>query len=354
MPLIDDRGRVFGRLNLIDAIAVAFVLVLLPLAYGTYLLFRPSAPRIESVTRAEVTREERRIAGGVLLAAKLKVRGSGFNPMLRAEIGGTHAMGFVFESPNSADVLVGPIAPGTHDLVLFDGVQEVARAPGAVTIATPATASIRLAGRFVGLEDAVARGLKVDDTIVALGEIEPARGRVRAGTRVTEIPLAGRVERQAVVAIPCDPSPAGADASADPCTVGGQSLASDQAVTVTVATLQGSLPLLVEDVLPAGDSQRATARVLFRGGDELAAMRAGDRDSLLDNRAAVLTTLTGRERGTVMATVDLGVDPSRDGWRYRGQLVIPGATLTLRTSSYVASGRVQDLSLSGAPSAQTK
>jgi hypothetical protein len=354
MPLIDNRGRVFGRLNLIDAAAVAFVLVLLPLAYGAYLLFRPSAPEIESVSRAEVTREERRIAGGVLLAAKLKVRGSGFNPMLRAEIGGTPAMGFVFESPNSADVLVGPIAAGTHDLVLFDGVQEVARAKGAVTIAAPPTTSIRLAGRFIGLEDGTARALKVDSMIVMLGALEPARARVRSGQRVTELPVQGRVERPAVVEMPCDPAPAGSETSTDPCTVGGQSLTSDQAVIVTVASAQGSIPLLVEDVLPAGDAQRASARVLFTGGDEIAAIRAGDRDAFLDNRAAVVTAVSARERGSMMATLDLGVDASREGWRYRGQLVVPGSTLTLTTSSYVAAGRVQDLNVTGANSTQTK
>ena len=133
MTVIDD-GRLFGRLNLVDATVVAFVLVLIPMAYGTYLLFQPAAPRIDSVSPSIISREERRIAVGGRLIAKFKVRGAGFTPLLRARIGDVEALGFVFENPNSADVLVGPVTPGSHDLVLWDGVQEVARAVNAVTV----------------------------------------------------------------------------------------------------------------------------------------------------------------------------------------------------------------------------
>ena len=104
------------------------VLLLLPIGYATFLLFRPSRPVIDTVTQVEVTSEERRVSGVGLIIAKVKVKGSGLNPMLRAAIGSTPAVGFVFENPNSADVIVGVVPPGKHDLVLYDGVQEVARA----------------------------------------------------------------------------------------------------------------------------------------------------------------------------------------------------------------------------------
>lgn len=354
MPFVDPHGRLFGRLNVLDAAALVFVIVLIPLAYGSYLLFRPAAPRIDSVTRAEVTREERRIAGGALLSAKLKVKGSGFNPMLRAEIGGQPVMGFVFENPNSADLLVGPIAAGTHDLVLFDGVQEVARATGAVTITAPATASVRLAGRLLSLDAAVARALQVDTTFIALGPVEPARARVGDGTRTIELPVEGRVEREAVVQLACDPVAAGSEPASDPCSVGGQSLISERPVIVTVSSTHGALPLIVSDVLPAADPQRATARVRFSGGDELAALRVGDRDALLDSRAAVITAITARNRTSATVTLQLGVDSSREGWRYRGQLALPGAQFTLTTRNYVAAGHVQELSLGAAPGTQTR
>src|SRR5262249_33097750 len=121
--LVDENGRLFGRVNVVDAAITAFVLLLIPLAYGTSLLFRTPAPRIVSVTSVPIAREERRVAGGSHLAAKLKVRGAGLRPMLRAMIGSTKALGFVFEDPNSADVLVGDVPAGVHDFVLYDGLQ---------------------------------------------------------------------------------------------------------------------------------------------------------------------------------------------------------------------------------------
>lgn len=121
------------RFNVFDAAVLAFVVVLIPIAYGTFLLFRTPKPVVTAVNRVEITKEERRV-GGPNLVAKLKVKGSGLRPMLRASIDDRPAIGFVFENPNSADLLVGATPPGAHDLVLYDGVQEVARAPKAVVI----------------------------------------------------------------------------------------------------------------------------------------------------------------------------------------------------------------------------
>ena len=41
-----------------------------------------------------------------------------------------------------------------------------------------------------------------------------------------------------------------------------------------------------------------------------------------------------------VATLRLGADPSRDGWRYRGRLVKPGAPIALTTDRYVVNGSV--------------
>jgi len=134
------------RFNLFDAALVGFIVVLIPVAYGTYLLFRSPRPVVTSVERVDITKEERRV-GGPNLVAKLKIRGSGLRPMLRAWIDDRPAIGFVFENPNSADLLVGATAPGAHDLVLYDGAQEVARAPKAVVIepsAVPRAALVRV------------------------------------------------------------------------------------------------------------------------------------------------------------------------------------------------------------------
>jgi hypothetical protein len=86
-PLVDDRGRLFGRLNLVDAAIGVFVLVLIPLGYMAFLLFRSSKPVIASVDPAPLTYIEDRASGGTQVSGKLKVRGSGLQPVLRATIG---------------------------------------------------------------------------------------------------------------------------------------------------------------------------------------------------------------------------------------------------------------------------
>lgn len=336
MALVDDRGRVFGRFNLIDAAVVAFLLGLVPLGYGAYLLFKPVRPRIDSVTQSEITREERRVTSGGFLTAKLKVRGTGFNPLLRAFIDDNQALGFVFETPNSADVLVGAVAPGTHDLVLFDGVQEVARARGAVTITDPARPTLRVVGWFTNLTAGVADQLKAGFSapadspvfeVLAVGNPRPASARITVGQDQVDLPLADRLEREAVVFVRCDPSP---DNST--CSIGGRLVADPPPVVVSFEGLRFE----IADVLPAAPPVRARAVVRTSSAGGL--VKAGDRDRFLDERAAVVAAA-----GANTISLDLGVDPSREGWRYRGRLVTPGAPFSLTTDRYRAEGEVVSL-----------
>src|SRR5262249_55617911 len=140
--------RLFGRLNLIDALVAMLVVVLIPIAYTAFLLFRTPAPRITAVDPAQVA---------VGREMRVKVRGTGLRSLFRANIGDLPASAYLFENENSADVLFANIGPGTYDLSLFDGVQEVARLQRAVTIlppSAPPTAKVRLAGSFIGLDAA--------------------------------------------------------------------------------------------------------------------------------------------------------------------------------------------------------
>jgi hypothetical protein len=351
MTVIDDRGRLFGLVNLVDAAVVGFLLVLLPVAYGTYLLFRPATPQIESVTLTAITKEENRIAGSAGLTTKWKVKGSGLNPLLRATIGGTPALGFVFENPNSADLLVGPVAPGDHDLILLDGVQEVARAAGAVKIPAnqpDGSSFIRGVGHFVGLAPAAATGLQVGGKypdanpnfeILALGPVEPARASVRLANSQLDIQLPGLVEREAVLRIRCDPA-----VSDNPCAVGARQ-AGAMSFTVTFAGPDPPFRFTVEEVLPASSGQRARLQVRLTGGPHLSTLKVGDRDGFLDERAAVVTSIGARGQETVTVTLELGLDETREGWRYRAQRVKPGASLTLETDRYEAVGQIETVEL---------
>jgi hypothetical protein len=333
---IDHQGRVFGRINLVDAAAVLLVLVLIPIGYGTYLLFRPAAPRIDSVEPSVITREEQRISVGGRLLAKFKVRGRGFTPLLRARIGDADALALVFESPTSMDVLVGPVQAGTHDLVLIDGVQEIARARGAIGIqAATASTSIRVAGWLTGLDEEVARAISVGTAlpenepafrVVALGPVLPGFRRVSLGESTVEIPAPGTHARAAVLTLMC-----GETMSVNPCTLGERPEYRTEAVSISLPGPRRPFNLDIDEVFPSSSPVRATLRVRLAAGS--AAVRPGDRDDLLDERAATVVAVSGD-----VITLDAGVDRFRDGWRYRGERQVPGGTFALRTRTYIASG----------------
>ncbi len=334
------------RINLFDAAVAGFVVVLIPIAYGTWLLFRPPHPVITAVRRVEITKEERRI-GGPALVAKMKVQGSGFRPLLRATIGGVPAIGFVFENPNSADLLLGAIPAGSHDLILYDGVQEVARAPKAVRIQAPATSRLRLVGALIGLTRATADALKPGDsyattTLIQLGPVRPDRRRMTVGAAALDLTMPEGLARDAEVSVPCDPDPTGAE-----CTVGGQQLAPPTLAAGPPTVLVNGPEVMrfaVSEVLPDAAPSTATVKVRFDSAGEIVGqIKAGDRDSLLDDRAAVVTQ-AGKD-----ATLRLGADAANGGWRYRGRDLRAGAPFTLTTPAYVVTGTVLSVSLSDKP-----
>jgi hypothetical protein len=336
MTLIDGEGRVFGRINLVDAAVVVFVALLIPVGYATFLLFRPDRPSIESVTRVEVGNEERRVSSGTILTAKLKVKGSGFNPLLRARIDDIEAVGLVFENPNSVDVIVGVVPPGKHDLVLYDGVQEVARARGAVDFQATQGPSIRAYGWVTDLAPQTAETLKpgfaTDATvpgafrIIAVGDVQPARVRAALGTATADLTLPGKVERAAEIVVRCDWP------STIICTIDGQRLSQQPPLVVT---LPGGFRFEIDEIASPDDPTPAVARVRVSSTD---GMKVGDRDATIGARAAEITSIAGN-----MVTLKLHVEESRDGWRYRGAPLVPGSAFTLRTRTYAISGVVSEV-----------
>ena len=354
MPVIDDRGRIFGRLNLFDAAVAGFVIVLIPIAYGTFLLFRSPTPSVTSVAPVEITKEERRV-GGPGLRAKLKVHGSGLRPMLRASIDDTPAIGFVFENPNSADVLVGSVPPGAHDLVLYDGVQEVARAAAAVTVQARPSPRLRMVGTLLGLDEAAAAALQAggrfpagsdpQTEIVNLGPVRPEHRRLAVGASEVDVPYEGRWARRAVVTVRCDPDP-----YSDDCTIGGKALAVTPLPVVVISGPSAPMSFAVDEVLPDALPRVADVRVRLAGSAELLdGVTRGDRDAFLDDRAATVVDLKRRPSPGGASTLDvvlrLGADAFLDGWRYRGRELKPGATFTLSTDRYVATGSILTIAL---------
>lgn len=333
MRLIDEDGRLFGRVNLFDAALATFAVLLIPAAYGTFLLFRTPATRITSVARVPITREERRVAGGNRLTAKLKVRGSGLRPMLRASIDGVQSLGFVFEDPNSADVLVGEVPPGAHDLILYDGVQEIARLAKSVTLEATAPPRISAVGALVNLDRATADLLGSDPAFRAGSQ----RGVLRLGdARAQED---GRWQRPLEILLQCDPDP-----NDEGCAVGGVALNAGPPRILKLAGPSGAeLAFALKETFPSTAPSATHTRVRFAGAPELLTLvRVNDRDDCLDDRAAVVEGIGRRRAGGMELDVSLrmGVDQSPAGSRYRGEVLKAGAPFRLTTERYVLTGTV--------------
>jgi hypothetical protein len=361
---IDSDGRVFGRINLIDAAVAAFVLLLIPVAYATFLLFRAPAPTISSVEPAPLTITEERAAQGTLLSGKFKVRGTGLRPVLRARVGSVDAVAFIFESPTSADVLVGDVAPGTHDLVLYDGVQEVARAANAITIAempSSGVARIALAGTLLDADENTLKALRpgvklptdADARLEVLAVGEPRKATLQINNRA-ETRIGAGAHRPALIAVRCETAPL----QPRECAVGGTVLT--QGVTFVLPGLSGNQRFMIDEVVPPAPPTRATLRLRLVGAaDVLDLVNVGDVDQphlAIDQRGAVVRAVGSRRRGldpvaamhypaagsvsapdlvgSLDVTVDAGLDSAREGWRYRGDPVKAGGTFSLTTPRY--------------------
>lgn len=160
MPLIDNRGRLFGRINLIDAALLVFVLALLPIGVFAFRVFQESPPRIDTVQPASQP------AGS---ARRLRVKGANFRPYLRVFVNRTgepfSLVGrnadlteghFLIESPTEVEILLPPVPPGSYDLYVFDETRQVLAHPSAFAIEPPTSALLRVTVRFVVLADVAA------------------------------------------------------------------------------------------------------------------------------------------------------------------------------------------------------
>ena|GEM_PF-1914412 len=244
MPVIDDRGRLFGKLNLIDVITVAVVLGLIPLAYGAFLLFRVPIPIITSIEPTQVTQGD---------SATLKLTGSGFRPFLVARFGVVESYGFLVQSPTIAEVKVPDIPAGNYDFVLYDQARELVRIPGAVTVNAirvpsapgpsaparwirpappipPPVMQLRVIGEFIGMSRDVAElirgGLKLSEPVderwpprptmaaevLSVGATKDGVRRLRVGapTNTITVPAPNEVSVPALILASCriNPNPA--------------------------------------------------------------------------------------------------------------------------------------------------
>jgi len=372
MPLIDERGRLFGRLNLIDALLGIVVIVLLPVAYLAFTLFRTPAPRITEVDPPQV-------ALGTEM--RVKVRGTGLRSLFRANIGETPASAYLFENERSADVLFSHVRPGKYDLTLYDGVQEVARLPGAVTVLEPTlppSMKVRIIGAVTGLDDAragqIVRGKKFPESGTTVTEIlaagAPQPDDLWIKTTDSNVPLksSGIFQVPVLLLTECQL------VERDDCRIGGAKIGKGTVVPVPGA---GGMRLRIGGVRPNAEAQNAELvlrAVIDSGVADL--IKVGDSEGVgLDAGQATVAAIVNRQSVSGERTVRLGegatdlvveartpdrftscelvlrlgLDPFINGWRYSGQTVRVGAPFVFATDRYTVRGSIQKITVKSAP-----
>jgi uncharacterized protein DUF4330 len=228
VTLIDDRGRIFGGLNAVDAAAAAVIVAIVAFTYAGYRVFRlPPPPEVTAVTPATVQQGP---------ALRLRLTGNHFLPFMRVFIRrsdgstlvhdpavfkpvdeytlvNTTLAPWAVESPTLAQVqLPDDLGPGVYDLMFFNETRQVAIHRAAFTIAPrPATAPMpapkatplhvdaaQVSVRFV-CRPAVAALIKVGDAeggVAASGSPKSAViasiGARRDGTSRSTVSDAGR------------------------------------------------------------------------------------------------------------------------------------------------------------------
>ncbi len=204
MTVVDERGRVGGRVNLVDLAAAIVLLVLIPVAVGAYLLFRTPAPTLVSVSPATLSEGPNQ---------RLEINGTNLRPFMRVSFDTMPARSFLIGSTKYALVDLPDLKPGVYDVVLYDYMKEVVRLPKALTIAPIATdVELEVVGRFKAAPESLGAQLKIGDKfpsveqpLVEVRSIGPlTRGdlRLRVGEETLTVPLS-RQDLAATLRVKC-------------------------------------------------------------------------------------------------------------------------------------------------------
>jgi hypothetical protein len=339
MPLVDDRGRLFGRLNVVDAVLVVLALSLVPLGIASYTLFRTPPPVLSAVSPATTISDSR---------LRVTVRGENLRPYMRVSLGNYQGRSFHFLNTTEAEVEFADVPPGVYDVVLYDVTQEQARLPKAMTItpsALPDSQAI-VVGTIANLTAAQAATIKPGMVFTGVGEVlaigKPAKQstRVLAGNRIVEIPLDQAMQVPVTIRLSCyvrtaqgQPECAGAGVALRPLAL------------LFIETPMGTLPLQVEQVRSLAPLEPVRVTVRFSGDPGvLAHITKGDTDASATGNelAATATVDTAGSTGTSQREVDLVVQAQRSasGWVYGDGPLRLGGVFVFRTAAYEAQGHV--------------
>lgn len=342
MSVIDDRGRLFGRVNLVDAMVLGFIGMLVPLAYASYLLFRSPPATLTAVEPTEIVLGPN---------ARVRVEGQNLRPFMRVSFNDEQGRTFLIGSTTAAEIDLPDLKPGTYDVVLYDYAQELSRLPKAFTVLAPMpapTATLVASGHFIGLTQdqaaALAVGLRFPADkgdaaeILAVGVAHDSTARVRNGGTSVHIALPGQVQVPATLRVTCWLEN-NADGSLRCVTMGRQQPATvtpDAILNFKSAGSDAWLSFQVNEVFPSTRPTFSTVRVraTTTWPTVLARSAAGDRDIagplFADSWAGTIVSRDGME-----FTLRLPVQRGNEGWQYRTHPLKAGRGLRFETQTYV-------------------
>jgi hypothetical protein len=359
MAIVDERGRIAGRVNLIDAFVAFVIVVLIPMAYGAYLLFRMPQPKLTNI--APTTLYE-----GPNL--RIGIGGVNLRPFMRITFNTTQGRTFLIGSTTNAAVDLPDLPPGTYDVALFDHLQEIDRLPKALTIlplAPTPTVELEVAGSFLYVGEngkGIAKGVKFPPNenvlaeVIDVGRPIPADLRVRTGDITLGVPVPGVVMVPATLRVKCFLS-ANSDGSMRCMFPGPQNpaaLAPD--ANLTLQGPNGWINFQVTEVHTASSPPLARGRVTFAVTPAiLTKMKVGDNDTSVRantrSHSARIVSLdgAGADGRTMSAILEVPIEQTATGWTYKQEGFKIGAPFTFETPEYVVRGTVMDVTLPPAP-----
>lgn len=343
MAMVNERGELFGRWNIVDALIALLMLVLVPLSYGAYQLFKAPLPTLQRVEPAAVTYGPN---------MRFKVRGENLRPYLRVSLNNHQGKTFLFGDSTEADVELLDVPPGVYDVVLYDQAQERSRLPKAFTIAPSALPDVQVVavGTFGNLNaDQVKRltaGMVIDGigAITAVGKAVPQVTRVFVRPGTVEMPIANAQMVPATLRMSCFIR---TNQGQPECVSGGFSV---QPTTLFFFdTPIGKVPFQVDQVLGLQPLESVQATVRVSGHRALLDQIAvGDRDLgdvrnelSATGRVNAVSPIAGESRDVRMT---LQAQRGATSWTYAMSPLRLGSAVVLRTARYEVRGQVVALS----------
>ena len=349
MQILDDQGRLFGRVNIIDAGVLVVACLLIPLAYGGYLLFRTLPPRIVAIVPP-------RVAQGT---TQVNVRGQNLRPYLRVTVGVQDAP-LLFETPDAGLLRLPSLEPGSYDVTLFDRGREIERVAGALVIeSTPQTSSVSKAasptsslvaiGVFRGLDDKGAKALAQDLRTLRqqgsswgqVASFQPAEPSIEYLWPESLPVFDGTSQIRAVLQLRCVVAPG-------ECRVQDVSLISGATVPLDIRGT--SRPFVVQEVHPAYTGaleltvavpavSREMMSILTTGTS--ARERFPDRDAL--RPVVVSIDIPSDESQTAILRLRVPIVNNAEPWRYKGRTLRLGDQFVLEDPLFTLSGLIQSV-----------